>query len=142
MLGLAVPAFSVGMSAQTQQTQSATVSGTVVDENGEPVIGATVKVLGNARLATVTDIDGNFTLKTGGAKEIEISYVGYQAVTVNVAGKKSVEVALRPMSEVLDELVVVGYGTQKKESLTGAISQVKDIMFAPENVRFSGAILL
>ncbi len=124
-LCLAAPVFAPQAQAQSSQTQSGTVSGTVTDENGEPVIGATVKVKGNVSLATVTDIDGNFTLKTNGAKQIEITYVGYKPAVVNVSGKNKVEVQLVPTAESLDEIVVVGYGTQKKESLTGAISQIK-----------------
>lgn len=124
-LCLAAPVFAPQAQAQSSQTQSGTVSGTVTDENGEPVIGATVKVKGNVSLATVTDIEGNFTLKTNGAKQIEITYVGYKPAVVNVSGKSKVEVQLVPTAESLDEVVVVGYGTQKKESLTGAISQIK-----------------
>lgn len=124
-LCLAAPVFAPQAQAQSSQTQSGTVSGTVTDENGEPVIGATIKVKGNVSLATVTDIDGNFTLKTNGAKQIEITYVGYKPAVVNVSGKSKVEVKLVPTAESLDEIVVVGYGTQKKESLTGAISQIK-----------------
>lgn len=124
-LCLAAPVFAPQAQAQSSQTQSGTVSGTVTDENGEPVIGATVKVKGNVSLATVTDIDGNFTLKTNGAKQIEITYVGYKPAVVNVSGKSKIEVQLVPTAESLDEIVVVGYGTQKKESLTGAITQIK-----------------
>lgn len=124
-LFLAAPVFAPQAQAQSSQTQSGTVSGTVTDENGEPVIGATVKVKGNVSLATVTDIEGNFTLKTNGAKQIEITYVGYKPAVVNVSGKNKVDVQLVPTAESLDEVVVVGYGTQKKESLTGAISQIK-----------------
>lgn len=125
VLYLTVPAFTPQVQAQNSQTQSVTVSGTVTDENGEPVIGATVKVKGNVNLATVTDLDGNFTLKTNGAKQIEITYVGYKPAVVSVDGKSKVDVQIVPTAESLDEVVVVGYGTQKKESLTGAISQIK-----------------
>lgn len=125
VLCLSAPALAPTAQAQTSQSQNATVRGTVVDENGEPVIGATVLVKGKPGLGTATDLEGKFTIKTQGAKQLEISYVGYTTATVNISGKYDVKVELKPSAELLEDLVVVGYGTQKKESLTGAISQIK-----------------
>ena len=113
--------------------QSQTVSGQVVDENGDPVIGATVKAKG-ARAAAVTDLNGNFSLSLpSGVKTIEVSFVGYHSKTVNVAGKRQISVRLEPDAQEMDEVVVVGYGTVKRRDLTGAISSVKseDIKQAP-----------
>lgn len=124
LLGLSMPVFAPHASAQSTQSQEGSVSGTVIDENGEPVIGATVKVKGNVKLATVTDLDGNFTLKTGGASEIEVTYVGYLPAVVNVVGKNNVEVSLVPTAAALEEVVVVGYGVQKKATMTGAVTAI------------------
>ena len=116
VLCLSAPALAPTAQAQTSQSQNATVRGTVVDENGEPVIGATVLVKGKPGLGTATDLEGKFTIKTQGAKQLEISYVGYTTATVNISGKYDVKVELKPSAELLEDLVVVGYGTQKKES--------------------------
>lgn len=125
LFGLAVPAMTGTAMAQTTQTQGTTIKGTVVDETGEPLIGATVRPVGKETSGTVTDIEGNFELRAAGVKEIEVSYVGYKSKKVAVNGQKNITVSLEPSNEVLDEVIVVGYGTQKKESLTGAISQIK-----------------
>ena len=105
----------------------ATVNGTVVDNTGEPLIGATVLVKGTS-MGTATDIDGNFTLKNVTGKTLVISYVGYK--TQEVAAAPEVKVVLEDEASALDELVVVGYGVQKKGSLTGAVSSVDDKVFA------------
>ena len=99
------------------------IKGTVVDENGEPVIGATVSDKTNAKNATITDFDGNFTVNVNAGQIIVISYIGYE--TQEVAAKNGITIKLQPDNKVLDEVVVVGYGVQKKSSVTGAISQVK-----------------
>lgn len=125
LFGLAVPAMTGTVSAQTSQTQGAVITGEVVDEAGEPLIGATVRPVGKPANGTVTDIDGKFTLRAAGVKEIEISYVGYLTQKVQVKGSTELRITMLPSTEALEELVVVGYGTQKKESLTGAISQIK-----------------
>ncbi len=100
-----------------------TVSGNVVDETGEAVIGATVMEKGTKN-ATVTDFDGNFTIKMESGKVLTISYIGMQSQDVNVAGKTSVNVVLKEDATTLQDVVVVGYGTMKKQDLTGSVSSV------------------
>ena len=105
--------------ANNQQKQ--TIKGTVKDANGEPIIGASVKVKGSTG-GTVTDIDGNFTLDVPAGAELEVSSIGYLKQVVKA--KNGLSVALKDDSQTLDELVVVGYGVQKKENLTGAVASV------------------
>lgn len=100
-----------------------TVSGNVVDETGEAVIGATVLEKGTQN-ATVTDFEGNFTIKMGSGKVLTISFIGMQSQDVNVAGKSNVKVVLKEDANVLQDVVVVGYGTMKKTDLTGSVSSV------------------
>ena len=104
-------------------TSMAQVKGTVIDENGEAVIGATVNVKNDAKNATITDFDGNFTVNVNPGQTIVISYIGYEIQ--EVIAKDGMTIQLKPDTKVLDEVVVVGYGVQKKSSVTGAISQVK-----------------
>ena len=99
------------------------VSGNVVDEKGEAVIGATVMEKGTKN-ATVTDFDGNFTIKLGERKVLVISYIGMVTQEVNVAGKSQVNVVMKEDATTLQDIVVVGYGTMKKTDLTGSVSSV------------------
>jgi TonB-linked SusC/RagA family outer membrane protein len=99
------------------------IKGTVIDENGESVIGATVSDKSNAQNATITDLDGNFTVNVNAGQTIVVSYIGYE--TQEVAAQNGMTIKLQPDNKVLDEVVFVGYGVQKKSSVTGAISQVK-----------------
>ena len=99
------------------------LKGTVIDENGEPVIGATIVDKANTANATITDFDGNFTINVSAGQPIVVSYIGYQ--TQELAAKNGMTIKMEPDNKVLDEVVVVGYGVQKKSSVTGAISQVK-----------------
>lgn len=103
--------------------QAQTISGHVKDATGEDVIGASVLEQGTKN-GTVTDFNGNFTLKLTGKKAIVISYIGMKTQTVNVAGKTSVEVTLEDDETTLQDVVVVGYGTVKKTDLTGSVSSV------------------
>ena len=105
----------------TNNQQKQTVKGTVKDANGEPIIGASVKVKGSTG-GTVTDIDGNFTLDAPAGAELEISSIGYLKQVVKA--KANVAIVLKDDSQTLDELVVVGYGVQKKENLTGAVASM------------------
>lgn len=117
------------MSAQSVQ-QSRTVKGNVVDETGEPMIGVTIKVKGG-KSATVTDLDGNFTIAAAPADMLEISYIGYKTQTVKAGNNLAIK--MKQDASDLDEVVVIGYGTQKKRDLTGAIASVKseDITLTP-----------
>ena len=111
-------------SAVTAQTTTAVLKGKVTDRSGEPLIGAHVQWK-DANNATISDMEGNFTIpKTG--KELSVSYLGYKTKTTKVAdGTKSVAVILEDDAQNLDELVVVGYGVQKKSSLTGSVETIK-----------------
>ncbi|NDW12204.1 TonB-dependent receptor [Bacteroides sp. 214] len=112
-------AFIMSLSAYAQQTQ--TFSGVVVDEAEEPVIGASVKILGTST-GVITDIDGRFTLKVAKEQVVEISFMGY--TPIKVTDFKQTRFVLKGDAMLLDEVVVVGYGTQKKAHLTGAIATV------------------
>lgn len=100
--------------------QNQTVTGNVVDENGEPVIGASVVVADSPGTGVITDLDGNYTIQIPKGKKVTITYLGYLPVTVAPGGK----VQLKEDSQKLEEVVVVGYGVQKKAHLTGSVSQV------------------
>lgn len=108
--------------------QAVTVKGTVVDASGEPVIGASVLMKGTTT-GTITDIDGNFSLANVKPGILVVSYIGYKTQEIQVKGGTPVKVVLEEDSEVLDEVVVVGYGTQKKSSLTGAVTVVDEKIF-------------
>ena len=113
---LALMAWPLLLSAQS------VLKGNVKDDAGEPVIGATVREVGT-NTATVTDFDGNFELKNVSKNEISVSYVGFLTQTVNVKGRSFVNVTLQPDQKLLDEVVVVGYGTMRKSDVTGAVSR-------------------
>ena len=106
-----------------QQGQTVTlIQGTVVDENSEPVIGASVSQKGTKGNAVATDAFGNFKIRVAPGTVLEVSYVGYK--TENVAAANGMTVYLQPTTEMLNELVAVGYGTQKRANLTGAVATV------------------
>ena len=101
-----------------------TIKGVVNDEAGEPVIGASVQVQGT-KTATVTDFDGNFSVSAPSNATLIISYVGYVTETVSVQGRSNITVTLREDAQSLEDVVVIGYGVQKKKLVTGATVQVK-----------------
>lgn len=104
--------------------QKVSITGVVKDAAGESIIGASVIEKGTTN-GTITDFDGNFTLQVESDAVLSISFVGYQPQDVPVAGKSMINVILKEDTEVLDEVVVVGYGVQKKKLVTGATVQVK-----------------
>ena len=110
--------FPLGAMAQS------IVKGTVNDENGEPVIGATVKVKATQKGA-ITDFDGNFSIEAAPNATLVFSYVGYQTQEINVGGKSTINVTLKEDNTTLNDVVVIGYGTMKKKLVTGATVQVK-----------------
>lgn len=133
LLGLLLLPFTA--MAQNRQT----VTGTVTDETGEPLIGASVIAAG-ASTGSVTDLDGNYSIVIpDGATELIFSYVGCKAQTLPISGSV-MNVVLRPDNELLSEVVVIGYGTQKKEDLTGSIASVgekdfnKGVISSPEEL--------
>lgn len=104
--------------------QARTITGKVIDGTGEPVIGANVSVLGTTN-GTITDLDGNFSLSSVSSDaKIQISFIGYITQTINVGNQTNFSVTLVEDSETLDEVVVVGYGVQKKSDLTGSVGSV------------------
>ena len=102
--------------------QSITVKGNVKDETGEPVLGATVRVVGQKNGA-VTDLDGNFSIAADAKSELEISYVGYE--TVKIQAQPNLLVQLKNESQTLNDVVVIGYGIAKKNDLTGSVTAIK-----------------
>ena len=104
--------------------QTKTVKGTVLDENGEPLIGVSIVVKGTST-GTITDFDGKFSINLpGGSKELVVSYIGYKEQAIIVSGNAPLNIKMVPDTQALDEVVVVGYGTQKKVNLTGSVSTV------------------
>lgn len=99
------------------------VSGNLLDESGLPLIGANVFVKGTD-VGTITDIDGNFSIMANEGDVLEVSYLGYETMTMTVGTESSLSLTLAPDSNTLDEVIVVGYGTRKKSHSTGAISQI------------------
>ena len=94
-----------------------TIKGNVKDSNGEPVIGATVLEKGTKNNATVTDIDGNFSIKLTGNNPLQISYIGMKTKTVETAGKSTINVKLEDETTNLEDLVVIGYGSVRRKDL-------------------------
>lgn len=123
LLGLFLAILFIPVSAFAQSQR--TVTGTVSDETGEPLIGATVQIVGTS-IGTSTDFDGKYTLKvptTG--KQLHVVYVGYNPITVDITSDV-INLTMKPNAEVLDEVVVIGYGVQKKEDLTGSVASISE----------------
>lgn len=122
--------------------QTGTITGVVVDAEGEPLIGATVLIKGTTN-GTATDIDGRFTLKATAGQELQISYVGYQTLTLKIqSGKFNLgNVVLASDSQNLDDVVVIGYGTQRKGDVTSAVAQVRAEDFSVGNNNNAGDLI-
>lgn len=112
------------MSSAAAQAQGIMVKGKVVDQHNEPVIGATVGV-DKGKAKTVTDIDGNFTLQVPANAQIVVNYIGMKPATQNVGGRRELNFVLQDDVSQLQDVVVVGYGTQKRGSITGSVAAVK-----------------
>lgn len=122
------------IATMTAQAQQMKVSGTVTDSAGEPIIGATVISQGTSN-GTATDFNGEYTITAYAMGTLQFSYVGYQTESIPVQGRTTIDVVMKENTELLDELVVVGYGTMKKSDLTGAVGSVgaRDIKDVPVN---------
>lgn len=114
---------------ETVQQKGKTITGTIVDAKGETIIGANIIEKGTSN-GTITDFDGKFTLQVGDNAVLRISYIGYLEQEVSTEGKSSINITLMEDTKTLDEVVVVGYGTQRKENLTGAVSVVDQTKLA------------
>ncbi len=121
----AVMAYPTGASVEAVASQQGeiTVKGKVVDDKGYPVIGAAVMQVGTTN-GTVTDADGNYSLRVPANAQLTVSFIGYDNATQDVAGQSTINFTLQEESTELNELVVVGYGTQKKADLTGSVAVV------------------
>lgn len=107
-----------------QQKKEITVSGVIKDKNGEPVIGVNVVEKGTTN-GTITDLEGKYSLKVNNAKSsLSVTYIGYKTQQIVVGNRSNIDITLDEDTETLDEVVVVGYGTQKKATLTGSVSQI------------------
>jgi TonB-linked SusC/RagA family outer membrane protein len=109
----------------TAQQQGRRVTGRVTDSDGEPLIGATVKVRGGST-GTITDMDGRFAITATDGSTIEVSYIGYVAQTVTANGQQELRIVMLADNETLDEVIVIGYGTVKKSHLTGSVSSITE----------------
>ena len=105
--------------------QDITVRGSVKDAAGDPAIGATIRVQGSSTAGAVTDVNGNFTITCSPRATLDVAYIGYETQSVAVNGRNNITVSLSQVTTDLNEVVVVGYGTQKKVNLSGAVSTVK-----------------
>lgn len=136
-LFLLLTLLSFSLTALAQQK----VTGKVKDSSGEPVIGASVVVKGNNTMGTITDFDGNFMLDVPTKSVLVISYIGYVTQEVPTAGKKSLEIILKEDTKTLDEVVVIGYGTQPKGDVTSSVASVKADNFVKGAVKDVGQLI-
>ena len=120
--------FCVSLTAQTKQNTNEgkyqkKVSGTVVDQNGESVIGASVLVKGSA-IGTITDVDGKYSIVASSEDKLVFSYVGFDSQEIPVKKNSIINVTLKSTTKDLDEVVVIGYGSVKKSNLTTSVSKI------------------
>ena len=121
----AFPEMTETMGTEIVQQQAVTITGVVKDKSGEPIIGANILEKGTSN-GVITNVDGEYTLKVKGANSVLIvSYIGYKSQEIAVGSQRKIDVTLADDTELLDEVVVIGYGTQRKGDVTSAISSVK-----------------
>lgn len=116
-------------SSLTLSAQQSTIQGTVKDTNGEAIIGASITLKGNTGVGTITDLNGDFRISASAGDVLIFSYIGYTTQEVRATPGKSLDITMAEDSRILDEVVVVGYGTQRKEELTSSIASVKADQF-------------
>ena len=123
---MAVFCAQIALGQTTAQQAQKSVSGTVVDDKGVPIVGATV-IVKDSQKGTVTDADGRYVINdVSNDDQLQFSYLGYYAKTEQIGVRTTVDVILSEMSNMLNEVVVVGYGTQKRASITGSIASIGD----------------
>ena len=121
--------------------QNRTISGTVVDTGGLPVIGASVTVVGNTKIGAATDIDGAFSLSIPQGANISVESIGYKSQTITVGTQTVFNIVLEDDTEMLEETVVIGYGVQKKSDLSGSVASVKAADLADRSTTDAAAAL-
>ena len=126
-LFILAPDINAGQASilNTSQTKNTLVKGTVKDVSGEPLIGVSVSVKGKSGIGTITDINGNFSIQCDANDALVFSYIGYATLEFPVNGKSSLSISMKEDTKVLDEVIVVGYGTTTRKSAVGAVDQVK-----------------
>ena len=125
--------------AQGALAQSKTVQGRVTDSSNEPLIGATVTVKGTQNTGVITDYNGNYSINVPNDKAVLVfNYIGYSESEQNVSGRTNIDVVMNDDNIGLDEVVVIGYGTQRKGDVTSAITSVKSEDFAQGNIHDAG----
>ena len=129
---------SIAQTSSSQQKK--TITGTIVDPSGMPVIGANVMVKGTTN-GTITDMDGKFSLEVASGATLMVSYIGFANQEIKIGNQTVLSITLKEDAEALDELVVVGYGTQKKVNLTGAVSMVESEVLESRPVQNVGQAL-
>ena len=141
ILRTAIALLSILLVGATSFAQNRPLSGKVVDQNGEPVIGASVVVVGNTSLGAVTGVDGTYRLNVPANATVMVSCIGYSSVTEAVAGRPVVNFTLQEDNEFIEETVVIGYGVQKKSDLTGSVASVRSQDLMDRSVSNAGAAL-
>lgn len=126
-LFILAPDINAGQASilSTSQTKNTLVKGTVKDASGEPLIGVSVSVKGKSGIGTITDINGNFSIQCDANDTLVFSYISYATLEFPVNGKSSLSISMKEDTKVLDEVIVVGYGTTTRKSAVGAVDQVK-----------------
>ena len=135
---LAIAAIFGQVSAFAQQRA---ITGTVLDGTGQPVIGASVMLVGNSTTGTVTDVDGNFSLTVPNGSTLSVSCIGYSTQTFVVGSQSVYNIVLQEDTEFLEETVVIGYGVQRKSDLTGSVSSIREEEFQNRSTSDAAAAL-
>src|SRR5574344_713875 len=126
--------------SEIAQQRGLTVKGSVKDKSGEPIIGANVLEKGTTN-GTITDVNGSFSLQVRSGSMLEVSYIGYKSQTLTAHGGSAMRIVLSEDTQMVDEVVVIGYGTQKKGDITSSISSVKSADFAKGNIGDAGELI-
>ena len=137
------PLYATGSVDTVQQSavaQKRILTGTVIDAStNEPLVGVNIKVKGETS-GTITDVDGKFNISVTSKSQLEISYIGYKPLVLMVGDLGVMTIKMESDNEVLDEVVVIGEGTQKKVSITGAITTAKGVDFKVPSSSFTSAL--
>ena len=133
--------FSTLWGGLEASAQNRTISGTVIDTSGQPVIGAAVTVVGNSRIGAATDLNGAFSLSVPAGANISVESIGYKAQTFAIGNQSVFNIVLEEDNEMLEETVVIGYGVQRKSDLTGSVASVREAELSNRSTSDAAAAL-